>query len=95
MSSLKSKILLHCLTKTTSKIALNALKGTRYQVALKDSLALPEDSFQTLIKFKEFKINGKTGTPGEKDRMTFSSLVFQIQIGRRRAIVKLKFVMQW
>ena len=59
MNSLKFKILLHHLTKTTSKIVLNILKGKKYPVALESSLPLPEGSIQTLIKFKEFKLMEK------------------------------------
>ena len=32
----------------------------------------------TFIKLKEYKINGKIGTPRQKDRLTFPSLIFQI-----------------
>ena len=35
----------------------------------------------TFIKFKEYKINGKIGTPGQKDRLIFSRLIFQINNG--------------
>ena len=34
---------------------------------------------QTWISFKQFNINCKTGTQGQKDRLSFSSLIFQIQ----------------
>ena len=37
-----------------------------------------DEKLHTFIKFKEYKINGKIGTPGQKDRLTFSSLIFQI-----------------
>ena len=37
-----------------------------------------DKKLHTFIKFKEYKINGKIGTPGQKDRLTFSSLIFQI-----------------
>ena len=36
---------------------------------------------QTWIRLKEFKINGKIGTSGQKDRLSSSSLIFQIQNG--------------
>ena len=42
------------------------------------------EKYQTLIKFKEFKINGKIGKPGQKDRLTFSSLIFQIFNGQKK-----------
>ena len=35
----------------------------------------------TFIKFKEYKINGKIGTLGQKDRLIFSRLIFQINNG--------------
>ena len=38
----------------------------------------------TFIKFKEYKINGKIGTPGQKDRLTFSRLIFQINNGLKK-----------
>ena len=38
----------------------------------------------TFIKFKEYKINGKIGTPGQKDRLNFSSLIFQINNGLKK-----------
>ena len=37
-----------------------------------------DEKLHTFIKFKEHKINGKIGTPGQKDRLTFSSWKFQI-----------------
>ena len=37
-----------------------------------------------MSKLKEFKINGKIGTPGQKDKLTFLSLVYQIQNGVKR-----------
>ena len=37
-----------------------------------------DKKLHTFIKFKEYKINGKIGTPGQKDRLAFSSLIFQI-----------------
>ena len=30
------------------------------------------------IKFKEYKINGKIDTPEQNNRLTFASLIFQI-----------------
>ena len=40
-----------------------------------------DEILHTFIKFKEYKINGKIGTPGQKDRLTFSSSIFQINNG--------------
>ena len=37
-----------------------------------------DEKLHTFIKFKEYKINGKIGTPRQKDRLNFSSLIFQI-----------------
>ena len=37
-----------------------------------------DKKLHTFIKFKEYKINGKIATPGQKDRLAFSSLIFQI-----------------
>ena len=34
-----------------------------------------------VVKLRDFKIDGKIGTPGQKDKLTFSSLCFQIQNG--------------
>ena len=39
----------------------------------------------TFIKFKEYKINGKIGTPGQRDRPTFWSLVFRMNNGLKKA----------
>ena len=36
---------------------------------------------QTWIKFKKFKINGEIGTSGQRDRLSFSISIFQIQNG--------------
>ena len=33
----------------------------------------------TFLKLKDFKINGKIHTPGQKDKVTFESLSYQIQ----------------
>ena len=38
----------------------------------------------TFIKFKEYKINGKIDAPGQKDRLTFSRLIFQINYGLKK-----------
>ena len=43
-----------------------------------------DEKLHTFIKFKEYKINGKIGTPGQKDRLTFSSLIFQINNGLKK-----------
>ena len=37
-----------------------------------------DEKLHTFIKFKEHKINGKIGTPGQKNKLIFSSLIFQI-----------------
>ena len=34
---------------------------------------------QTFLKLKDFKIDGKIGTPGQKEKLTFASLSYQIQ----------------
>ena len=39
---------------------------------------------------KEFKINGKIGTSVEKGKLTFSSLVFQIQNGKKKNYSEVK-----
>ena len=39
----------------------------------------PSLNSQTFLKLKEFKINGKIHTPGQKDKVTFASLSYQIQ----------------
>ena len=43
-----------------------------------------DEKLHTFIKFKEYKINGKIGTPGQKDMLTFSSLIFQINNGLKK-----------
>ena len=43
-----------------------------------------DEKLNTFIKFKEYKINGKIGTPGQKDRLTFLSLIFQINNGLKK-----------
>ena len=43
-----------------------------------------DEKLNTFIKFKEYKINCKIGTPGQKDRLTFSSSIFQINNGLKR-----------
>lgn len=37
----------------------------------------------SLHKLKEFKISGSIGSPGQKDKLTYSSLSYQIQQGKR------------
>ena len=39
----------------------------------------------TFIKFQEHKINGEIGTSGKKDKLIFSSLIFQITNGLKKA----------
>lgn len=45
---------------------------------------------KSLAKLKEFKINGKIGEPGEKDRLTFTSLIFQITAGLKKGYSELE-----
>ena len=45
------------------------------------------ENFQTVIKTsvkKDFKINGKIGEVGQKDKLSFSSLIYQISQARKR-----------
>ena len=32
-----------------------------------------------LVKLSEFETNGKIGTPGQKEKLSFMSLIYQIQ----------------
>ena len=41
------------------------------------------DTFQ-IHKFRDFKINGLIGNPGQKDKLSYSSLSYQMQNGRER-----------
>ena len=43
-----------------------------------------DEKLHTFIKFKEYNINGKIDTPGQKDRLTFSSLIFQTNNGLKK-----------
>ena len=43
-----------------------------------------DEKLHTFIKYQEYKINGKIGTPGQKNRVTFSSLIFQIKNGLKK-----------
>ena len=43
-----------------------------------------DEKLHTFIKFKEYKINSKIATPEQKDRLTFSSLIFQINNGLKK-----------
>ena len=40
------------------------------------------DKFE-FFRLKEFRINGSIGQPGQKDKLTYSSLAFQIQNGKK------------
>ena len=42
------------------------------------------EKLHTFIKFKEYKIIGKIGTPVQKDSLIFSSLIFQINNGLKK-----------
>ena len=41
------------------------------------------ENYQAFVKRKEFKTNGKIVTARQKDRLTFSSLVFQINTAQK------------
>ena len=43
-----------------------------------------DEKLHNFIKFKEYKIIGKIGAPVQKDRLTFSSLIFQINNGLKK-----------
>ena len=43
-----------------------------------------DEKLHTFIKFKEYKIIGKIGTPVQKDSLIFSSLIFQINNGLKK-----------
>ena len=72
MNNLKSNILQHHLTKTALKIVLNYFEKNEVPSS-PIKYCLPEDSFQTLIKFKEYK-----------EFKEFKNLVFQIEDGKKK-----------
>ena len=43
-----------------------------------------DEKLHIFIKFKEYKIHDKIGTSGQKNRLTFSSLIFQINNGLKK-----------
>ena len=43
-----------------------------------------DEKLHIFIKFKEYKINDKIGTSRQKNRLTFSSLIFQINNGLKK-----------
>ena len=43
---------------------------------------LPIRPFYNLQWLKDFKINGSIGGPGERDKLLYTSLAYQIQNGR-------------
>ena len=58
----------------------------------------PEPSFvkpnlNDIVKLREFKINGKIGTPGQKEKLNFVSLIYQVQNRLKKFFQKLTFVM--
>ena len=40
-----------------------------------------ENELTQIRKFREFKINGKIGTPGQKEKLSFMSLIYQMNSG--------------
>ena len=43
---------------------------------------LPIRPFYNLQRLKDFKINGSIGGPGERDKLSYINLAYQIQNGR-------------
>lgn len=77
-----------CLKESPQKQEDNILKS-KIQKCLK--AATPKKLLQTELsgeneltqirKFREFKINGKIGTPGQKEKLSFMSLIYQMNSG--------------
>ena len=45
------------------------------------------NSYIDVMRLKEFKISGKIGRPGEKDKLSYSSLSYQMMNGKKRDIL--------
>ena len=46
-----------------------------------------------LQKLKDFKISGSIGGSGEKDKLSYTSLAYKIQMAEKHAIMTTKFVL--
>ena len=76
-----------CLKESPQKPEDNILKSklqkclkTSPQKLLKTELT-SENELTQITKFREFKINGKIGTPGQKEKLSFMSLIYQMNSG--------------
>ena len=58
--------------------------ATRFSEAAKISNNMGEEERLQNILMKPFKISGKIGKPGQKDSLTYSSLIFQIENGLKK-----------
>ena len=48
---------------------------------LQTDLLPSQNELSHITKFREFKINGKIGTPGQKEKLSFMSLIYQMNSG--------------
>ena len=76
-----------CLKESPQKPEDNILKSklqkclkTSPQKLLKTELT-SENELTQITKFREFKINGKIGTPDQKEKLSFMSLIYQMNSG--------------
>jgi len=50
------------------------------------------DQNNPFLRIKEFKIVGKIGSPGQKDRLTFTSLSYQIESGKKKGYREIEII---
>ena len=72
------------LLKVLEILEANPLKEVKVEVAEEAKVEIDDIKSLKLHKLRDFKINGMIGTPGQKDKLSYSSLSYQIQNGRER-----------
>ena len=43
-----------------------------------EASSIVQPNLTDIVKLPEFEINGKIGTPGQKEKLSFTSLIYQI-----------------
>ena len=61
--------------------------------AIKPESSIVKPNMNDIVKLCEFNINGKIGTPGQKKKLNFVSLIYQVQNRLKKFFQKVTFVM--
>ena len=72
-----------------------AQKNELRSVPPEDILKVPLASLEKSVLYRDYKIQGIIGQPGQKDKLAYQPLISQIEAGLRKNYTELELLMQW